>query len=651
MVGNQAVGAEVSEDREAPDSGSEGAGAGSDPAAVALALGSASRAEADAYLQSQRKLSDDQRHHLFEQMNSLRLSIWEKRMGVMLRVATAVMGLAFAGALAFFFHDAITSNRLLIDAFSVPPDLAARGITGEVVAARVLDAIAELQEQASTARAPQTFANNWGRNDIKVEIPETGISIGDLDRFLRERFSNDTHISGEVLHTAGGISLTARAGTQGSAHVTGSEIDLDALIGKLTEQIYGLTQPYRYGIYLESHGRVDEAVHVFSTLAKNGPAEEQPWGYVGWSNAIAAREGLQARARLLNAALAIKPDFIPANSNIIAVEKAQSHPEAEFRAGMKNAALFDTDAAKVFVDSPTRNSVQKKRYQVSSNALLGDFHNAASFFQGLVRQNRFSLGQTGLSAQLAAYYAGEHDLVAARATMDDRHQDSGVMPGISGLFDLEALMQIAYVAENWTNVLSYAERIEAAYAKSPGARSQFAAATIPMIAYAKAKLGRVSEAEKDLAVTPADCYECLIARAMVAELQAERGRADYWFGRATRSNPSIPFAYAEWGKASKERGDFTAAIGKFKLANAKGPHFADPLEGWGEALMAKNQSHLALAKFEEANKYAPNWGRLHLKWGEALIYAGKPDEAKAQFARASELELTPSEKAELARHS
>ena len=91
------------------------------------------------------------------------------------------------------------------------------------------------------------------------------------------------------------------------------------------------------------------------------------------------------------------------------------------------------------------------------------------------------------------------------------------------------------------------------------------------------------------------------------------------------------------------------AIAKFRRANQKGPHFADPLEGWGEALMAKNQSHLALAKFAEAEKYAPNWGRLHLKWGEALVYAGKRDEAKAQFARAAALDLTPSEKSELAR--
>jgi Flp pilus assembly protein TadD len=72
---------------------------------------------------------------------------------------------------------------------------------------------------------------------------------------------------------------------------------------------------------------------------------------------------------------------------------------------------------------------------------------------------------------------------------------------------------------------------------------------------------------------------------------------------------------------------------------------------WGEALMARNQSHLALAKFSEAEKYAPNWGRMHLKWAEALVYAGKADEAKVHFARAARLDLTPTDKAELARQS
>jgi tetratricopeptide (TPR) repeat protein len=171
-----------------------------------------------------------------------------------------------------------------------------------------------------------------------------------------------------------------------------------------------------------------------------------------------------------------------------------------------------------------------------------------------------------------------------------------------------------------------------------------------LLALAKAHLGEVASAKVLIAAAPGDCYDCMRIRGTIASLAGEGERADYWFARAANFAPSIPFAATDWGRSLLTRGKPDGAIEKFKLANQKGPHFADPLEMWGEALMVKNQSHLALARFEEAEKYAPNWGRLHLKWGEALVYAGKKDEAKVQFARAAALDLTPSEKSDLARH-
>jgi uncharacterized repeat protein (TIGR03803 family) len=127
------------------------------------------------------------------------------------------------------------------------------------------------------------------------------------------------------------------------------------------------------------------------------------------------------------------------------------------------------------------------------------------------------------------------------------------------------------------------------------------------------------------------------------------GKESVVYSFAGGSAPHIPFADTDWGAMLLAKGDCDAAIGKFKLANMKGPHFADPLEMWGEALMLKNRSDLALAKFEEAIKYAPNWGRLHLKWGEALAYAGKESAAQRQFTIASSLDLGTPDRSELAR--
>jgi tetratricopeptide (TPR) repeat protein len=210
-------------------------------------------------------------------------------------------------------------------------------------------------------------------------------------------------------------------------------------------------------------------------------------------------------------------------------------------------------------------------------------------------------------------------------------------------------MAMARAAEDWPAVLAVGEAMRSALRDYPGEAALIQTMDDPKTAIAEARLGHFADAERRVSPMPADCYRCLMARAQVADMRGQAARADWWFARAVASNPSIPLADEEWGRALLKRGQPDAAIEKFKQSNGKDPHFADPLEGWGEALMAKNQSHLALAKFAEADKYAPNWGRLHLKWGEALTYAAKRDLTKAQFARAAALDLTPSEKSELMR--
>jgi len=171
----------------------------------------------------------------------------------------------------------------------------------------------------------------------------------------------------------------------------------------------------------------------------------------------------------------------------------------------------------------------------------------------------------------------------------------------------------------------------------------------PWIALSLAHLGKFAQAHHEIDQTPRDCYDCERVRGTIDAMQGNWGGAQYWFARAVKQAPSIPFADVDWGAALMRRGNLDGAIGKFENANKLGPHFADPLEMWGEALIAKNRSDLALAKFADAAKYAPNWGRLHLKWGEALFWLGKKSDAQRQFAIAGHLDLTPEDKSQLAR--
>ncbi|MBV9548125.1 MAG: hypothetical protein JO256_00450 [Alphaproteobacteria bacterium] len=610
----------------AEEANSSQAEGGLDPVAMGAVLGRASSAvdaELIAYLR-------DQRHHLHRQ---LRPSIWEKWLGVFLRVATACVGLAFAGGVAWMVWEAKHSDGLKVQPFSVPPTFAERGLTGEAVAARVIDRLSELQSQTNTARPARSYSNAWGDKAIKLEIPETGVSLEELDAWLRAKFGHETSLSGEVVRNESGVTLTART-PDGAVSVSGAQSDIETLTGKLAEAIYRLTQPYRYATYLLRHeNRAADAAPIFKQLALTGDAEERRWSYNMWAVATETATGdTDLGLRMYMEAHRAVPDATTPFPPMVGVLTVFGRLEEAVRFQKERLAM------------PVASSPRATAFLAK---LMGNYADALATDRDLIRTGLAGYSASVLLQAVLDDQIGMHDLSAARATWADMHPELG-----DGASDTELRLlglRIVMAAEDWRAVLAYAGDVDTYLKQRPRNRHRALVYSAPPFSLAQAHLGDFVAAERSIAPTRADCYPCLIARARIAEMQGQRARADFWFTRATEAGPSLPFAFEAEGRALLGRNAPDQAIARFTVANQKSPHFADPLEGWGEALMARNQSHLALAKFAEAEKYAPNWGRLHLKWGEALTYAGKPADAKAHFARAAALDLTPAEKAELTR--
>ena len=589
-------------------------------------------AEVSAFLADQRRMLADQRHHLHEQLKQLHLGIFEKWLGVLLRLATLVVGLAVAGGAGWLVREASHADGLRVEPFSVPPDLAANGLTGQVVASRVIDRLSELQAQTNTGRPARTYSNSWGDKTIKLEIPETGVSLEEVDSWLRAKLGHETSLTGEVVRGGGGLTLTART-DEGAVSIKGPEADMDVLTARLAENIYHLTQPYRYAIYLMRHeNRPADAAPIFRDLALNGSPEERRWSYNMWANATEiATHDYELGLRMYRQAHQADPDAIQPISTL-------GQDLSRFGRLEESRQISQEGVAIALKNDP------------GSNARLGEPGNYSASLVNATERARNGvrgLSRSVLVRALVAAHIGLHELSAARASQAEMPADVDMDP-VTKTADA---LDIALDMEDWHGALAHAGEM-AAYLRAYPRNQHYVLVTLaPDLALAQAHLGRFAEAEHLIAPMPADCYPCLETRAEIAELAHQPARADFWLTRAVQAGPSFPFAHEGWGRALLARRQPDGAIAQFTLANQISPHFADPLEGWGEALMAKNQSHLALAKFEEANKYVPNWGRLHLKWGEALRFAGEPAEAKAQFARAAALDLTPSEKSELAKIS
>lgn len=613
--------------------------------------------ELDSFLRGQARLAELQAEHLHEQrdliISRLRWGRFGDRMRALLQVMTALAGAAVVALAASMAWEAHNAHGLAIEAFSVPPDLARTGLTGQVAASRFLDKLQVMQTAtAQSDRPSQSYRSDWGE-DFKVEIPQTGLAFSEFDKLLRERLGHVSHVTGEVVTVPGGIALTARMGDAPPKTFTGPVASFDDLARQAAEAVYRDSQPYRYAEYLDNEGRWDEAFKVISDLATNGPPVERGWAYAKWAVMDITDHGDPVAARR-HAALGRSPGRgSDINDQIAMVNTAVWTGQEE--EDLAQSRILATDAQKRLPDTSevfyTSNKLLARAWL---SYLEADFKGSSGWWRKTSSDFDFAAGPLG-PLMAATTEALGHDLPEARkmiALATEASESELAWHIAVGAFPALPRYWILAGQGEWEKALAEARAfdavLEAEKAKRPVYGLMQQVLSWPLEALALAHTGDVSGAQALIGKTPLDCYPCLRVRGQVAAQAHDWPAAERWFAEAVRQAPSVPLAYAEWGRLRLDKGDPDGAIAVLRTAEAKGPRFADPPQIWGEALMAKGDFAGASRKFADAARLAPNWGRNHLKAGEALTRLGGAEAARNELRTASGLDLTPAERAELA---
>ena len=644
----------------APDAASGGLGAAMELAVARRRGKQKSKSddpELDSFLRGQARLAELQAEHLHEQrgliISRLRWGRFGDRMRALLQTMTALAGAAVVGVVATMAWEAHEAHGLAIEAFSVPPDLARTGLTGQVAASRFLDKLQVLQSAtAQSDRPSQSYSSDWGR-DVKVEIPDTGLTFSEFENLLRERLGHISHVTGEVVASPGGVALTARMGDAPPKTFSGPAASFDALAQQAAEAVYRDNQPYRYAEYLEGAGRWDEAFEVISDLATNGPPEERGWAYAKWALMDITDHGDPVAGRR-HAALGRSPgrgSDIMDQVALVNTAVWTGHEEVD----LAYSKTLARDAQKRLPDT--------SEVFYSSNRVLARAW--VSFLEADYGGSRAWWIQTNSGANFGAAWAlGPlmvattdtlgHDLPAARKalTLARWATDSEAAWNIAtGAFPALPHYWMSAELGQWDKALAEARAFDATLEAGKAARPVYGlmqqVLSWPLEAVALAHTGDVTAAQALIGRTPLDCYPCLRARGQVAAQARDWPAAERWFAEAAHQAPSLALAYAEWGRMRLAKGDPVGAIAVLRTAADKAPRFADPPEIWGEALMAQGDFAGASKKFAEAGKLAPNWGRNHLKAGEALARLGRTELARKELRTAAGLDLTPAERAEL----
>ena len=596
------------------------------PTAVALALGRASRnksfdQDARAFLNKQGRLIDLQTEHLHEQRDlqlaHLRVRRWHDRMSLALQALAVAIGLAVALTLAALAWQAHEDHGLVVEAFSVPPDFAALGMTGQVVAGQLLDKLSVMQAKTDSARPARSYQNNWGE-DLKLEIPETGVSLGELNRWLRQWLGNQTRVSGEVFRGPSGMTVSVRAGQDGAVFA-GPESDLDKLLDQAAQALYQRTQPYRYAVWLMNQGHEDEAVVALTALADGPDGDDRAWGGSVLGNTLVGRGDFAGGLERANEATQSAPDDGHAWDILAGIHASLGHDEAAMAMYERgNRLLRDHPGA---MTATARNLVLPQNDE-SVREYQGDFQAAARLGWQASRLTDYFGNVAVAKAEIVLDDGLDHDAQGADAALARARRD-GVDP-----VDLLPAVAAANVGlERWTAAVQAAQAFDDVAAKTSGWQAGWQRLTASRTmaayaAYAKAMAGDQAGAQAMIAATPLDCYVCLRMRGRLATAGHDWASAGRWFAEAVRQGPSLPLAYADWGQMLLAKGDPDAAIAKLQFAHAKGPHYADALELWGEALMEKGDYAGAAARFAEAGKYAPQWEKNRQLWRQALAKAG-----------------------------
>jgi tetratricopeptide (TPR) repeat protein len=559
------------------------------------------------FLDHQSRLLEIQAKHLVDE-HELRLAELRaqkregriRRFGMRIRVAfqifAAVVAALIGVGILVLVHDAFTTQSVVVEPFQAPPGLAAQGVTGTVAASGLLDELNRLRLATRTSAVKREFSTAWA-SEVKLAVPETGISIGEISRVLKARFGHDVHIDGDLIGTApGALALTIRGDGVAPRTFTAASGELSKLTIAAAEYVYSQAEPVPWAYYLQNNQRNGEAIEFCRTTFASADKAYRPFLLNVWANALQAIGGsVPESLALYRAALKLKPDYWAAHTNVVNSLWAMGDEEGAWRAGedLRTAAGGRPGRAPELMyanlDSLTWNLLP------ILNANTADVDATAG------------VGSTSSSTtiSIADVQARLHNPQAAELALRTTRPDASD-PTIEAMTHF-VRGELALEAGSSERAVTEMEAFGQAY-RDPGVSTNYPGVNC-WIAPAEEAAGHSDRADAALkaAGTYVDCYRF---RGDILDHRGDWPGAQKAYDAAVDLAPDLPAAYYSWGVALGRHGDLAGAEAKLKAANQRGPHWADPLKAWGDMLAKQARWKEALVKYDQALKYAPDWTAL-----------------------------------------
>jgi tetratricopeptide (TPR) repeat protein len=558
-------------------------------------------------LKMQKRLLEDEHALRLANLRGARSEGGLRRIGIRFRLAFqlffAVVAALIAVVLLVMVRDAFASRSVVIDTFEISPNLSLQVPNGKIVAAGLLDVLTRIQAATRSNAEHRNLSNAW-TNDIAVEVPETGISIGELERVLKARFGHEQHIDGDLVQTEkGGIALTVRG--NGILPMTFSDEGrhLETLLTQAGEYIYGQSQPGLWTAYLSNNNRNDEAIRFARMTYGSVDISEKPYVLNYWANALVGKgsEGAMAESLVLyREALRLKPDYWVGYSNVMFALAGLGREEELVREGERLQHVAGGRPGKAPEEDYQNYDAMVWDLMAGRNSTLADVEAHGGLGTTSTESGAEILAVARAEAQM-------HDVETASLRLKTTPVDEQNPPDVAAAMATQATLSeelgdFDRAAKEW-------DLFAVTFANPGVSTSNPQSMCFAAVTYEKTGQSKKATAALD-SVGALNYVDCHRFRGDVMDLRGDWTAAQVWYAKAVELAPSLPAGYYSWGLALAKHGDLDGALAKLKDANRTGPHWADPLKAWGDVLMKQGHAKEALLKYTEAIKYAPNWTAL-----------------------------------------
>jgi len=239
---------------------------------------------------------------------------WIERFELLKEIMINLVIFSIIGSLVFVFWYEWQREPVIIEPLNVPESFTQQGYSGAVLASRLMDNLTAHIED-SYARLPDDqkylfpveVTDSDLTDSLKVDIPDTGMSLNIIIQYIRRIRGKETRINGDLVGDKDNFELTVRVNGKTKA-VKGKLASLNDSLGELAEYLIENTQPYFLALHYYARKDYDKALIMVKKTLNNEDKRDDSFAYDLWGSILIRKKKYDQAIEKYKLSIKINPE-------------------------------------------------------------------------------------------------------------------------------------------------------------------------------------------------------------------------------------------------------------------------------------------------------------------------------------------------------